>query len=99
MSVYWYKIPVLQPREAICTPLAPPRVRYEYKGPPVLTGLQYDTFREVELKIDPSFAMAVGPDGSPGSALSGIKEECGEVTSKVLSKSSVITKKGIYKWL
>lgn len=49
-------------------------MRYEYEGPPVLTGLQYDSFREVELKIDPCFAMAVGPDGSPGLALSCIKE-------------------------
>lgn len=43
-------------------------------SPPVLTGLQYDSFREVVLKIEPGFAMAVGPYGSPGLALSCIKE-------------------------
>lgn len=59
MSVYWYKIPALQPRKAIYIPLAPLMVGYKYLGPPVLTGLQYDSFREVELKIDPGFAVAV----------------------------------------
>lgn len=78
MSVYWYKIPVLQPREAIYIPLALLRVRYEYQGLPVLTGLQYDSFREVELKIEAGFAMAVEPYVSPGFALSCIKKkECG----------------------